>query len=505
MPASAPLTARLRSWSRRPETALFVLVFGVYAYFYQGGGWNQSSRFDLVRALVEQGTACIDDYEFNTGDKARRNGHTYSDKAPGVSWLSVPVYAAAYPFAGGQRPKARLVTRAAYVATLLTVSLPSALTAVTLAGLGAVLGWPRRLGFGLAVAWALGTLAFPYATLLYGHQLAAALLFGAFVWIFRCRLEGCRPWRLAAAGLFLGYAVAVEYPAAIGVALLVGYAFLVIRPWPRLGWLLGGMAPPLAALAAYHTVVFGGPLHLPYNFAMDAPRRLGAFVGISELRLEILWGILFSDSRGLFFWSPWLLLAIPGIVKLVRGRALRPEGVLVAGMLALFAVFNMSLSTTDTDWLAGWGIGARHLVVTLPFLTIAVGAFFPRAARPPSRGLLWQGIALAAGVLVAFSTAVMLMATAVRPEVPVMYRRPIPDFVVPAFLDGDLAQNTMPIHTSRVKERREAWNVGMLLGLSGVPSLLPLFAFGAAAGAWLLGALRRSDENAPAGAEALVR
>ena len=49
---------RERLW--RPATPLFALVLGAYAYFYQAGGWNQNARFDLVRALVEQGTLTID-------------------------------------------------------------------------------------------------------------------------------------------------------------------------------------------------------------------------------------------------------------------------------------------------------------------------------------------------------------------------------------------------------------------------------------------------------------
>src|SRR5919106_6313257 len=76
-----------------PEIPLFALVFGVYAYFYQAGGWNQNSRFDLTRAIVERGTVSIDGLEENTGDKARRDGHWYTDKAPGLSWLAVPAYA----------------------------------------------------------------------------------------------------------------------------------------------------------------------------------------------------------------------------------------------------------------------------------------------------------------------------------------------------------------------------------------------------------------------------
>ena len=45
---------------------IFGVIFFSYAYFYEGGGWNQNSRFDLVRAIVEQGTLRIDAYDENT-------------------------------------------------------------------------------------------------------------------------------------------------------------------------------------------------------------------------------------------------------------------------------------------------------------------------------------------------------------------------------------------------------------------------------------------------------
>ena len=60
-----------------------------YAYFYQGGGWNQNSRFALVRAMTERDTLQIDAYREATGDRAVWNGHYYSDKAPGASLLAL--------------------------------------------------------------------------------------------------------------------------------------------------------------------------------------------------------------------------------------------------------------------------------------------------------------------------------------------------------------------------------------------------------------------------------
>lgn len=481
---------------RDPRWVLFVLVFGVYAYFYQGGGWNQNSRFDLTRAIVEQGTACIDAYESNTGDKARVKGRYYCDKAPGVSFLAVPVYALFHPFAEGQRPKARLVTRAAYLATLLVVSLPSALAAVLLSTLGSSFGWSRRGATALALAWALGTMAFPYSTLFYSHQLAAALLLVAFALLIRLR-QATPPspsssrW-LALVGLLLGATVAIEYPPALAVAVLLGYAALTVRPWPRLLWLLAGMVPPVVALAAYHWTVFGGPFTLPYHHDTEAPRHQGLFLGVSTPQFDILYKILIGGQRGLFVFSPWLLLAIPGLLRLIRHRRFRLEGIVCLATFASLVAFNASLSTSPTDWRAGWGMGPRHLIAGLPFLAIGVGGLLLPAhgAERAKRWLRGLGVALA-GLLVAFSVSMMLIATSVRPEAPTAYRRPFQDFLIPAFFDGELAQNTIPIHTGIVKERREAWNWGEAFGLSGLPTLIPLGAFAALTGAWLLACLKR--------------
>ncbi|HEU4521617.1 MAG TPA: hypothetical protein VFT12_06420, partial [Thermoanaerobaculia bacterium] len=73
---------------RRLAVGLFILTFLSYAYFFGGEGWNQNSHFDLTRAVVERGTLHIDGYAVNTGDiSPGAGGHTYSNKAPGLSFL----------------------------------------------------------------------------------------------------------------------------------------------------------------------------------------------------------------------------------------------------------------------------------------------------------------------------------------------------------------------------------------------------------------------------------
>src|SRR5262245_41798639 len=143
--------APLRLWLRRPEAPLFALVFVAYAYFYQAGGWNQNSRFDLTRAIVERGTIAIDAYHENTGDKAQRDGHWYCDKAPGLSWLAVPAYALVHAV----RPGA--VGVGSYAATVFALALPSALAVLMLFGSAQRLGLSVAAAAVVAVAYALGT------------------------------------------------------------------------------------------------------------------------------------------------------------------------------------------------------------------------------------------------------------------------------------------------------------------------------------------------------------
>ena len=72
------------SGDRVPLRMLAALLFALYAYCFQGGGWNQNSRFDTVRALVEQGRFEITEFASNTGDVSVYQGRVYSNKTPGT-------------------------------------------------------------------------------------------------------------------------------------------------------------------------------------------------------------------------------------------------------------------------------------------------------------------------------------------------------------------------------------------------------------------------------------
>jgi hypothetical protein len=83
----------VESLTVRSVSAVVVVLAAAYTYFFPLPGYNQDSRLDLTRSIVEHGTLSIDAYHHNTGDKALFAGHYYSDKAPGQALLAVPAVA----------------------------------------------------------------------------------------------------------------------------------------------------------------------------------------------------------------------------------------------------------------------------------------------------------------------------------------------------------------------------------------------------------------------------
>jgi len=457
---------------RRVSLPLFALVFGTYAYFYQAGGWNQNSRFDLTRAVVEQGTLAIDAFQENTGDKAWRDGHWYTDKAPGLSLLAVPAYALVHAVRAGA------VAAGAYLGTVFAVALPSALAALQLYALGRVLGLSAPWSAALTLAYALGTLALPYSTIFYGHQLSAALGLSAFALVWRCRAP-------MLAGLLLGLAVAVDYTSVVLVIGVMAYAVAKLGARGVL-WLIAGGVPIALALGAYHAAAFGHPLALPYEFVLQEHRRMGWFMGIAAPDPRVMGALLVGRYRGLFFGSPWLVAGIPGLVVLAR-RRFRAEAITCGGIVLAYLLLNAGL----VDWHGGWAMGPRYLIPAIPFLAVgAMGLVLAWPAGTPARRLL----ASVGGAAAAVSFALMLMGTAVRPDVPLTIARPFTQFVIPSFWHGRVARSNHAIDGEGVSGARAAWNLGHLVGLDRLPTLLPLAAWMALTGWWLARAVRAEDE-----------
>jgi hypothetical protein len=477
------------------EAWLLLVIFLSNAYFYQAGGWNMNSRFDLTRALVERGTIRIDAYHGNTGDKAISGGHFYTDKAPGQSLAAVPTVALARPLLrrwGIDPGSPRGIVWLTYLSTVTSSALPGAISAGLLLVLLIRGGMSRGAARFSAVAFALCSPAWTYATLFMGHALGTALVLTTFCCALALGSPGGPRREIALAALLgaaAGGAVLTEYPAAPAVAISGALALLpALRGPERLKRLLPAMGIPaslaLGGLALYHARAFGSVLETPLQHLFLFPEvRRAPF---HAPRLAALKEILVGARRGLLPLAPALAAAPLGALLAWRRRSWRPG--LIAGALVVtyYLLFNASFATP----LAGWCYGPRYVAPILPLLAAALAPLWDRGGRPV-RALL--------AALAAVGFALALMAVSTTPSPPDDLDHPVRELIWPAFRDGDLSLNHQsylepfcyPDKLRGGQLPHDAWNLGELAGLEGLWSLAPLLALHALTGIVLARSNRR--------------
>ena len=479
---------------RKAALLLGFVVFFSFVYFYEGGGWNQNSRFDLLRAIVERHTLQIDAYHENTQDKAHLNGHYYSDKAPGLVFLAVPFALAVRPalrLAGIDPESPRGEVALSYAVSAGAVALPAALGGMCLFFLALRFGsGTGGAAFGM-LAMCLGTPLWAYASLFWAHALVGACLmfgFAAALKVHECESGGRDFFWGLAVGLGAGWATVTEYPAAPASAILA--LFALSQVWPRgaaARWrvICGvgvGAGICVMVLLGYLQAAFGSfrPSYAYYDPNTFAFMQQRGYLGLTYPHPDRLLKLLFGCSRGLFVASPILLAAPLGLWWLWKDKNKErtySAAALVAGAIAAYYfLFNSSFYW----WKAGLSFGPRYAGACIPLLCVGLAVTW-RKATPAWRGAL-------AGVAV-YSAFLGLMVIATSSQLSMQDRCPILHAAWPAFWSGNMALNRdsmLTVAEARASTEYGAFNLGQLLGLRGLASLIPLVAvWGAAALLWL--------------------
>jgi hypothetical protein len=453
--AAAALPARGRvAWSRHLVWLLVSLaILSVFPYYEKINNPNENARIWMTRAIVDfhelqLGRVCAEWGYVN--DKAVMDGRIYSGKAPGTSFVGVPIYFVARQVArltGAAPLSKRAVT---LVLRLFGVGLPLSLF------LFAFARWVERVTRSaqardlLVAGLGLGTMLYPYGVLFVGHALAAALAFSGFM-LLHLELPGAaRRGRLAWAGALVGLSVVFEYQVIFAAVPLTFYAAARHRRGV-VAFLLGAL-PPAVALGAYHAALFGRPWDLPFNHLENPTfaslHNHARFLGMHLPSGEALGAVLFSPSLGLFVFSPFLLVGVVAAAWLVA-RAHRAEGLTILAVTALMVFFLAGVP----NWHAGWCVGPRYIAVVAPFL--AGGLALAWRAFPASIPLspVVAGLVLPAVLL-------NVVSGAVYPHYPEIFDNPVFDLTFP-LLDAGY----------------QPYSLGWLLGLRGCWSLLPLAVF----------------------------
>jgi hypothetical protein len=419
----------------RPECWVCAILVASYAFFWHSRDWNTASRLMLTYAIVDRGTVSITGLDKQTNDKAWFQGQYYSDKLPGFSLLATLPYALsrwffrlpAHPLDVNALP----YWAADYWVTLGTSGVLTAGTAVLL-----VLG-ARELGCGpqtaalVGLAYGLATPAYAYATLAYGHQAAAFALVSSFVLLWKpTRRRRRESFQLLLAGFLAAYAAVIELQVGPASAILAFYCLAQCLRGDRrpdaIALFAVGAAVPTIVLLAYNQLAFGSPWDMGYFhhatdiFAKVHNRDNPLGLKFPENFWATLGALLWGRYRGLTFYAPILLLAVPGWAVLLFRRAWR-----VAIVTFLVVVAVVLVNVFYPEWTGGWSTGPRLLAPSVPFAMLPVAALLAgksRCARVATAVALV--LALAGGVA-------MLMFQGAGARIPSEIRDPLLEFVWP--------------------------------------------------------------------------
>ncbi|NOZ72824.1 MAG: hypothetical protein GXP38_13095, partial [Chloroflexi bacterium] len=280
------------------------------------------------------------------------NGHVYSKKGPAPILAFLPLR-----YLAGFIPGVGLLQ-----VTFLSNALITILTALFLWAIVRRLGYDEGLAAAAALIFGVGTLAWPYATHLFGEPLSALALTVSLWAIIAFRQEEKSRY-LTALGVGLSIAVASSAAYSLFVPMFILRWWQIERqqgrrlPSKKHVWAL--LIPLLLCalgLFLYNIERFGHVWTTGYHF--------GSGEGFSSPLLSGLYGLLFSPYRGIFYHQPLTLLALAGLPLFWRRH--RHEALLTMSVsLLLLLVF-----AKWWIWWGGFAWGPRFLMPLAPYLVL---------------------------------------------------------------------------------------------------------------------------------------
>ncbi|MBZ0297628.1 MAG: hypothetical protein K8L99_34040 [Anaerolineae bacterium] len=491
--------ARVQPSRRAYAITVFLILLVCSAYFMpKWADWGANSRADLVYAFGDQGVLYIDDYHENTGDKACfagtdytgdnpcEDGHYFTDKSLGPSLVAYPFYiifkgiAAIPPIehfiqsgsglgnfgdtlnpeGEGIRPEAVYQGMALTFITFFAMAVPSALLGTVVFLFAARFTRKDIYAFILALAYGLGTIAYPYSNVLYQHQMAAFGIFIGFFLLWRVIYEEASLNWLWLVGILFSLAVITEYPVVPFLALILIWAFIKMpNRWQLYRVILAGI--PLGIIfMGFNYFSFNTIMPVGYNYSINwQEEHQTGFLSLTMPNLPRLYGLTFSPIRGMFVLSPFLLLFFPGIYLMWKQRLDQRDVLIVSVLIVLgFFLYNGA----SIMWWGGFTVGPRYLIPMLPFMVLPISFAFNWLLKH-TWGQVITALLIAFSI---FSVGSLTIAGQSWPDVTgfpntieqMNASYPLVDHALPLLAQGDVARNYG----------------GIILNLPGLTALIPL-------------------------------
>jgi hypothetical protein len=225
--------------------------------------------------------------------------------------------------------------------------------------------------------------------------------------------------------------VVVEFTTLPAAGITVLYGIITARHWKRSKALRVILSAGIAAilfavpLFVYNTLAFGSPLRVGYASVPGFEGLREGFFGLAYPQGDVLYRLIFPQHRGILWYAPILVSTPFAFYFLWRQAKLRGLA-LVVGLVALYYLL---MNASYFYWEGGDSTGPRHLTPSLAFLCLPLAILWSRAQR------IFKPVLFALFVL---SFQVALVCAAVDMFSPAGFREPLFDYLIPAFLNGDI-------------------------------------------------------------------
>ena len=348
----------------RISLLIFCLFLGLYLLF-SGDHFtehyystDEQIMFMTTRSIMERGSLVIPDV----------HGQTISKYGLIASLTAVPFYLLGRLAAGFFHPAQKEMILIIFM--YMTNAFITAAAVAVFFLLARVLRYPLRVALHASLVLGAGTILFPYARFFFSESPAALFLLLSLLFMFRFA-QSLRVIHIILSSLFYGLLLLTRFD---NISLVPVFVFAILyihrrREVSRPGALFRDailFAVPLLSALAVHFLLNRLKYGSVFTGGYDQENAFTTPPGIG------LFGLLLSPGRGIFFYSPPLVLALAGAARFGRKRTF-------AALVVLFIVLIKAyLFSRWYSWHGGLSWGGRFLLplvplMMLPFCDVLIG------------------------------------------------------------------------------------------------------------------------------------
>lgn len=360
---------------------------------------NTTSRALPVVSWFEEGTLRIDKHHELTPDKAKINGHYYTDKAPLPTLIVIPFYGLINKLGWVEETEKNGPGMEVYIlGGILCGSLIFSM--ILLFALQKIRKRNPSLSPVILVMMPFyGSFIFVYSGTFYAHLMSSMLILAGYLLI--------RKKQFVWAGVFSGLAFLSEYTLALFFPVWALQIWIQEKSFFK-GFLFGlGTLPAIVFIGIYNYIFTGSPFEMLYKY--HTFQFLHENYGFRFPSIESIWGLTFSNFKGLFFYTPFLIFFFVVMIRKFSWQKFSRHYLtwISLGFFLVIASYDV--------WWGGWCYGPR-LLFPVAVLLVFEGIFRLSEIRI-SKALFWilTGLGLAGAFLAKITVVYSIPSEAANP------------------------------------------------------------------------------------------